>query len=255
MNSATERLGGIAEEILAAVQERVPVQAALLAGSAGRGNADFYSDVDLPFYVDEVPSENVLTKIREAVGGTNPIRRDEPTEHHIGEEFTLEGIRTEISFTTVSRVESGLDQLLVELDEVASPLQKIASGIAEGLPLYGQDMIEGWRSRILAYPQPRRRAVIQRYWNFFPLWYYADAMAARDTELWRIEMLVDASLNLLGVLAGLNRRYYSRFELKRMHTLISKMSIAPPNLADRLESLFRSQPSAAAEELEVLVTA
>jgi hypothetical protein len=76
----------------------------------------------------------------------------------------------------------------------------------------------------------------------------------RDTELWRIEMLVDASLNLLGVLAGLNRLYYSRFELKRMHTLVSKMSIAPPQLADRLESLFRLQPSAAAEELEVLVT-
>jgi hypothetical protein len=51
-----------------------------------------------------------------------------------------------------------------------------------------------------------------------------------------------------------NRLYYSRFELKRMHTLISKMSIAPPHLADRLESLFRLQPSTAAEELEVLVT-
>jgi len=125
-------------------------------------------------------------------------------------------------------------ELLVELDEVASPLQKIASGIAEGLPLHGQDLIEGWRSRLLAYPEPLRRAAIQRYWNFFPLWYYADAMAARDTELWRIEMLVDASLNLLGVLAALNRLYYSRFELKRMHTLISKMSIAPPHLADRL---------------------
>jgi predicted nucleotidyltransferase len=254
MNSAPERLRSITEEIFAAAQERVPVKAALLAGPAGRGDADFYSDIDLLFYVEAVPSENVLTEIREAVGGTNPIRRDEPTEQHIGEEFTLEGIRIEISFTAVSRVESGLDQLLVELDEVASPLQKIASGIAEGLPLYGQDMIERWRSRILAYPEPLRRTVIKRYWNFFPLWYYADAMAARDTELWRIEMLVDASLNLLGVLAGLNRLYYSRFELKRMHTLISKMSIAPPHLADRLESLFRLQPSAAAEELGVLVT-
>ncbi len=61
-------------------------------------------------------------------------------------------------------------------------------------------------------------------------------------------------LNLLSVLAALNRLYYSRFELKRMHTLISKMSVAPPQLADRLESLFRLQPSGAAEALEVLVT-
>jgi predicted nucleotidyltransferase len=51
MNSATERLRGIAQEILAAAQERVPVKAGLLAGSAGRGDADFYSDIDLLFYV------------------------------------------------------------------------------------------------------------------------------------------------------------------------------------------------------------
>jgi hypothetical protein len=51
----------------------------------------------------------------------------------------------------------------------------------------------------------------------------------------------------------LNRLYFSRFQLKRMRALIDRMEIAPPRLADRLESLFRLEPREAAEELEDLV--
>jgi hypothetical protein len=95
--------------------------------------------------------------------------------------------------------------------------------------------------------------MIERYWDFFPLWHYSDALAARDAELWRLAILVESAFNLLGVLAGLNRVYFNRFELKRMRALIAKMELAPPRLADRLESLFRLEPEAAAAELGRLV--
>ncbi len=95
--------------------------------------------------------------------------------------------------------------------------------------------------------------MIERHWNFLPLWYYGEAMAARDAELWRLDMLREAAFDLLGVLAGLNRLYFTRFELKQMRGLIAKMELAPPRLADRLESLFRIEPDAAAEELGRLV--
>lgn len=45
------------------------------------------------------------------------------------------------------------------------------------------------------------------------------------------------------------RLYFARFELKRMRALIAKMELAPPRLADRLESLFGVSPEAAAAEL------
>lgn len=252
MPSATELLRGVAQRVVAAAEQRVPLRAALLAGSAGRGDADFFSDIDLLFYVDEVPPIALLDEIRETVEGLNPIRRNEATEHHCGEEFTLEGIRTEISFTTVARVETGLNQLLVALDEVASPSQKILSGLAEGHVFCGLDLIDTWRAR-LTYSEPFRRAAVERYWSFFPLWYYGEAMSARDTDLWRMEMLVDSALNLLGVLAALNKIYYSRFELKRMRVLIEKMKIAPPHLADRLEGLLHLPADEAGVELGRLV--
>jgi hypothetical protein len=252
MEGATEHLRKLARGIVDAALERVPARAALLVGSAARGDADYYSDLDLIVYVDRLPADHVLAGIRAAVGGVNPIAK-EATEHACGQEFELDGVRTEITFITVARVEMRLDQLLDRLEEIDSPVQKALLGVLEGLPLHGEELIEGWQSRLRAYPEPLRRAMVERYWRFFPLWYHVDAMAARDAELWRLDMLLEAAFNLLGVLAGLNRLYFSRFELKRMRALIDQMEIAPPHLADRLESLFRLEPREAAEELERLV--
>jgi predicted nucleotidyltransferase len=253
VNVETEHLRALARRILDAAVERVPVRAALLAGSAGRGDADRFSDIDLLLYVDQVPSLEVLAQVRRAVGGANPLRRHEPTDYANGEEFTLDGVRTEVSFTTVERVEWQLDQLLEKLEEVASPRQKFLSGINEGMPLHGAELIAVWQTRVRNYPEPLRRRMIEHHWDFFPLWYYGEAMAARDCELWRLDMLLNSTFNLLGVLSGLNRVYFARFELKRMREFVAKMTIAPASLAERIESLFRSSPEAAASTLAVLV--
>jgi hypothetical protein len=252
VGDATEHLRELAHGIVDAALERVPARAALLVGSAARGDADHYSDLDLIVYVDRLPPDQVLGGIRTAVGGVNPVAKA-ATEHALGEEFEVDGVSTEVTFVTVARMEMRLEQLLERLEEIDSPLQKAVSGVLEGLPLHGEELIEGWQSRLRAYPEPLRLAMVERYWRFFPLWYHAEAMAARDAELWRLDMLLEAAFNLLGVLAGLNRLYFSPFELKRMRALIAQMEIAPPDLADRLESLFRLEPRKAAEELERLV--
>lgn len=253
MQEATEHLRGLARRIVAAALQRVPLRAAVLTGSAGRGDSDFYSDIDLLLYVDELPPEEILEEIREAAGGTNPFRREERTEHFCGEEFDLEGVRSEVSFVTVARTEWQVEQLLVRLEALDSPLQKVLSGMLDGLPLHGEELVERWQARLRDYPQPLRRAMIVRHWRFYPLWHHADAMAARDAELWRLDVLLDAAFDLLGVLAGLNRLYFARFQLNRLRTFIAKMEFAPPRLADRLESLFRLEPESAAAELGRLV--
>jgi hypothetical protein len=49
---------------------------------------------------------------------------------------------------------------------------------------------------------------------------------------------VDALYRLLGVLAGLNGRYYTRFQVKRVHKLANSFAIAPLNLAERVEAIL-----------------
>ena len=252
-HEATEHLRALARRIVDAARERVPVRAALLTGSAARGDADFYSDIDLILYVDTVPRNAVVAHVREAVGGTNAVAKGEPTPYFCGEEFELQGVRTELSFVALAWSESRLEELLERIEEFDSPFQKVLSGILEGLPLHGEALLERRRTRVRTYPEPLRRAMVERHWRFFPLWYYEEAIVARDAELWRLDILLESVFDLLAVLAALNRLYFTRFELKQLRVLVAKMTLAPPRLADRLESLFRLDPHAAAEELGRLV--
>ena len=252
MGSASEHLRGVAARIVQETRERVPLRAALLTGSAGRGDADYYSDIDLLCYVDQIPTHQVGAALREAVGGTKGLRRA-LTEDFSSEEFDVKGIRVELSFTTMRSMETRLDDLLERLVDIDTPSQKILSGVQEGLPLHGRELIDGWKTRIAHYPEPMRRAMVQRYWKFFPLWYGSAAMVKRDAELWRLDMLLEAAFNLVGVLAGLNRLYFTRFQFKGARAYVARMNLAPVRFANRLESLFDLNPEAAAAELERLV--
>jgi hypothetical protein len=253
MESASEHLRVLARRLVDETRRRVALRAALLAGSAGRGDADHYSDVDLLLYVDQIPSPEVVAAVRQAVGGIGGGPKVQPTELFSTEEFDLSGVRVELSFTAVSWMDRRLDDLLERLVDFDSPSQKILSGVLEGLPLYGQELIGRWKARVECYPEPLRWKMVQRYWSFFPLWYGSAAMAKRDAELWRLDVLIDAAFNLLGVLAGLNRLYFTRFQFKRTRAFVAGMKIAPARLAQRLESLFRLDPESAAAELGRLV--
>lgn len=250
MDVATEHVRGLARRVAAAALELGPLRAALLAGSGARGDADFFSDVDLLLYVDELPPDDRLAVLQETLGGTNLVPIAPP--HLV--QFEVDGVAVQVGFTTVARLEAELDGALERLEEViGSPNQKLLSGLLEGLPLHGEALLERWRQRVADYPEALRRASIEHHWCFFPLWFYGEAMVTRDAELWRLDMLLEGAFNLLGVLAALNRVYYARFELKRLRKLVEKLELAPPDLADRLEALFRVSPSEAADELGRLV--
>src|SRR5205823_11775184 len=125
-------------------------------------------------------------------------------------------------------------KLLEELDQ---PHQKVISGRFEGLVLRGHDVVDDWRRRTV-YTDELRRAVIERHWKLFPLWYFEAHIAARDAVLWRQEILVESAFDLVAVLAALNRRWFHRFEFKRARAFLDSLEIAPPRLAERLEALF-----------------
>ena len=250
MDEATDHVRLLARRVVAAALELGPLRAALLAGSGARGDADFFSDVDLLLYVDEAPPDDRLDRLREAVGGTNPawIAAPRLVQFYVG------GVAVQVGYTTIAQMEDELDTALVRLEKViGSPNQKMLGGLLEGLPLHGDDVLAAWRDRAAAYPEPLRIASIEHHWAFFPLWYYGEAMSRRDSELWRLDMLLEGAFNLLGVLAALNRVYYARFELKRLRKLVDKLAVAPPRLADRLESLVRLPADDAADEFGRLV--
>jgi len=249
----SEHLRSLARRISAVVTEETDPRAILLVGSAARGEADLYSDLDLIVYCDELPTVERVDAVLERLGGTARELIYPRTEDDHGESFQLAGVECQVAFTSVSAAERELERAL-GTEELESPLQKVVEGIQQGLPLRGEELIAVWRARVAEYPDSLRRSLIVRHWRFFPLWFTARRLAVRDTYIWRRQVLVNAALDLLAVLGALNRLYMApHFELKRLRKLTARMTLAPPDLADRLERLFEADAEEAALELERLV--
>jgi hypothetical protein len=106
------------------------------------------------------------------------------------------------------------------------------------ISLHGETLVRGWQARAAAYPDELRVAVVKHYLRFLPLWYRHERFARRDAPVFAYQTLVEGSLNVLGVLAGLNRVYFHPFQFKRMRRFVAELGLAPDHLADRIDSLY-----------------
>jgi predicted nucleotidyltransferase len=247
----TARLRALAGRIAEVLVEEIAPRSVLLTGSTATGEADFYSDLDLIVYCGELPTEERIDAVIERLGGDDRKLIYPRTEDEHGEAFELGRLQCQLAFVTVRCADAEVERVLAG-EELESPLQKAVEGILDGIPLHGPELIEHWRERASDYPDSLRRAMIERHWRFFPLWYVDRQVAERDALLWRQEILVNAAFDLLAVLAALNRLYFTRFQLKRMRKLVGRMRLAPPDLADRLERLV-ADGEGAVRELERLI--
>ena len=250
--AASHYLIGLARKLAQPYAALPEIRAILLTGSASEGVSDFYSDIDMILYYETLPSEDVLAAAAEQNGGSDraqiaPRQDDAAIEH-----YYVDGVECQFAHSTIAVWEAEIASVLVNHD-VTSPTQKALGGMAEAIPLYGEDLIRKWQATLAAYPDALAMAMVQQHLVFYAVWGLLDRMEMRDATIWFNQMLVDNAHALLGTLAGLNHLYFSNFQFKRTRHFIEKMTIAPPNFADRLEALFHSYPANAAADLEVLV--
>jgi hypothetical protein len=227
-------------------------RAILLTGSSALGISDQFSDLDLTVYYDTLPDEARLVAIRQQNG--SPERRWELGDRQEGgfaEAYLVEGIECQIGHVTVEAWERDMGQVLEQLD-VASPRLKALDGVRYGVALDGPQLIEVWKARIAQYPDALAEAMVRHFLAFFPIWYLEERFVPANAALWRQQLLVEIAQQILGVLAGLNRRYYSTFQFKRMHSFAAQLTLAPPRLAERIDGLFGLGPRRAIGELEAL---
>jgi hypothetical protein len=242
----------LAEHLVALELEHTEPAAALLTGSVSTGEADEYSDIDLILYFDgELPSDDAIDEIRTAVGGGDATPIGPRTELAYAIQFPVDGVQVQLAHETLASAEADIAKVVDEL-EVDTPLQKALEGLHSGLALHGAETIERLRERAV-YSEEVQRATVQTFWRFYPLWYVADQLERRDAAVWRYEVMAQSAYNVLGVLAGLNRVWFTTFQLKRMRKLVESFELAPQRLAERLESLFDPDAKTAVAELERLV--
>ncbi|HZQ08577.1 MAG TPA: hypothetical protein VFD70_18490 [Anaerolineae bacterium] len=251
----SDYLLALGKKILQPYTELPNTRAAMITGSVAEGISDFYSDLDMTvYYADELPGDEELTRIHQANGA--PQRAwllGERAEGAIVEAYELNGVQAQIGHITLAAWEQELAEVLEKFN-ADTPLHKAMSGTLESITVYGDDYMNAWKQKIAAYPDELARAMVEKHLQFFPYWNIQNQLAARDALIWHYQILTESAYNLLAILAGINRLYFTTFQFKKMRRFINQLKIAPPNLADRLEKLFSQEPAKAAVSLEELVS-
>ena len=253
MNNRTQYLLALAKRNVEAYIANPKTKAAMVAGSVAEGLCDEYSDCDMSIYYDELPSDEELQLARQRNQGSERLWvLGDRQEGGFAESYLVNGVECQFGHVTIAQWEKDISNILGGHD-IQSPLVKALSGTLVGIPLYGEALIQRWQATVANYPDELAQKMVEHYLKFFAIWGMQEKFAKRDTTLWYYQILVESAQNLLGVLSGLNRLYYSTFQFKRMNRFIEQMEIAPENLAVRLERLFRQEPSVAVNQLEALV--
>ena len=252
MNQASKYLLELAKQKIQPYIANPQTRAAMITGSAARGEADFYSDVEMFIYYEQLPSKEELQFARQQNQGSHPTSTiDDCSNGWFGEIYYIDGVEFQIGCLTIAFWERDMATILQELD--TSPLQKALSGMLDCIPVYGEELISQWKKQVADYPDTLAQAMVEKYLNFVPIWALQEELAARDTTLFQHQIRLEAGQNILGVLAGLNRLYYTTFQFKRMKKFIEQMNIAPQNLYERLESIYHQDPLSTASQLKELV--
>lgn len=254
MNEASQYLLALAKKSIQAYIAHPQAKAAMVTGSTATGQADYYSDVEMFIYYDELPSKEELQLARQQNQGSEPnLTFEDEEQRFFGEFYYIDEVQFQIGNSTIKFWEEEEMATVFEKLDVTSPAQKALSGMLDCIPVYGEELISNWQRQIANYPDALALAMVEHHLDFSPIWAVRELLATRDTTLFQHQLRLKAGHNLLGVLAGLNRLYYSTFQFKRMRQFIEQMSIAPKNLYVRLESLYHTKPLAAASQLKELI--
>lgn len=253
MTEESRYLLEMAREVARGYSALSGARAAMVFGSVAQGISDTYSDIDMGVYYETLPPEEDLLARLE-------ILSDDGLRWKLGHHdagvlilaFPRNGVECQVIHATISRMESDMNAVLTA-EQVKTPHQKILSGVLDGIPLYDDGIISLWKERANDYPDMLAQAMVEQHLNFFPIWAAYQWLVFRDITPWLYQTLTESIFNLLGVLAGVNRLYYADFQLKRTGLLCAKMKMAPLNLAERIESIFQSDPSTAVQVLRALV--
>ena len=246
----TQRRRGIAQRIVDALASRTELRATLLAGSVATGSADEHSDIDLLNYYAELPDRETFDRAVIEAGCERIGYIAQPRKEGFAARYLCDGIEVQTGGNDIAALEERLDRLAAgDVDWITA---KIAMGILEGIPLYGDDLIGEWQRRA-QYPESLRRREVEANVGWFPIWAIDGHLAARDAELFRRQMLIEGAFRVVAVLSAVNRLYFTTFQFKRAGEHAAALRVKPERLTERLDFIANATPSEAADELGKLV--
>lgn len=252
MNPHAEWRLELARRVAPAYSGNPAVRAVAVHGSAARGYADRYSDIEMVAFWDRAPTdEERVAAAREAGGNLWSLYPFEDENNEWSEEFDVRGVKIDMSHRTVEGTERWFSEVIDGYDTDLTKHDTI-SVIRRSYPLYGAELIERWRARTDVYPDELALRMVRQYLDWIPS-VTREMGAARGELIPLYENISASERHILLVLLALNRIYLPHLAFKWTEQVAAELRIAPPNLAARLKAAFRLEPLEGVRELHSLI--
>jgi hypothetical protein len=260
MNAASRWRRKLATRIAPIYAANPHVVAVLLGGSAARGHSDRYSDIELGLFWRHPPTDaERRAAIAEIGGDLIALYPFDAQEQVWCDDLMLgrrapgsshSGVLVELVHYTQATVERTLNAMLEQHDPDELK-QNLLAGIVDGLPLHNASLIQRWQRRAADYPEELAVAVVRRHAQIDHFWRWRLWLDRGSNLTMLYASYVQIQQKLLHVLLGLNRVYY--FGFKWLDAVVARLSIAPPDLLQRLGSVYQAPPDKGAIQLASLV--
>lgn len=211
-----------------------------LGGSASWGAADQASDIDLYFWVNELPEPYTLVVWLESVGaeqiqyGTGPEK-----QANLEIVCRFQDAWLDLSWQTFASVETQLKR--VYTGESTDRLDLLQAGnLFRAKPIRSHGWLEKWPPRLKEYPAITQKRLIQSASNF---WHYPHhlealwALAQREAYLGLTEWLLADLQDGLRILFAVNRVWEP--DWKQLAHATGWLELMPENLVGRINQIWQ----------------
>ncbi|MCI4430756.1 MAG: hypothetical protein JHC40_16500 [Burkholderiales bacterium] len=222
---------------------------AFVTSSGTESAADSKADVDMGVVFLSLPQQGVLEQACARAGGTPWLwSQGSLSDAGMLVAFQVDGVEVQVSYSDHATLNREVDALLLQ-DTPDTPMHKLGESILKAEPLAGRSELARLQARLTTFPPELARAMVKHFLAAPTPWKAISQIAEREATLWCREVQVDACYRLCGVSAALSRRYFTRFQVKRMRPHSARFEHAPADLAERIERVMQAQPRDAFAQL------
>jgi hypothetical protein len=238
----------LAQELIRYYVPREGIRMAVLSGSPPKGLSDEYSDLDVIVFWDVIDVQWLESNPLSGVECERKYFRKMGEADVYLESHYFDELKVDFGHLTMAVWGEMVDGVLERHETDPSSLGSVA-GFLTSLPLYGSEAVEEWKRRLAQYPDELALKVVRQHRRFFVPGYLLNQAYRRGDILAYYDGLCLMLKNLLDILAGLNRMYFSTEEPRWIEYYLDRMAIKPDDAWDRMR---RALTSGAEEGIDLL---
>jgi len=214
-------------------------QESVLTGSASRGVADKYSDIEMMFYVDALPArEDRETWLRFAGASDIVFDTEAPGDSEVWVTFYINGISIEAGWRVITGHEKDIDAIVAGKVVAHGPLT-LAWITTHAVSLRSIGHLPRWQQKLSHYPEmlpPKIIDNINEYWivpqGFAIRW----ALLAREEPMALTQRLLGEMQFVLRILFAINHQWEPDWKWLRFE--VQRLTIKPEHLIERIYDIF-----------------